>query len=69
MSKYRMFTKLCLHMRVGTIEHVSIFGTWFLFHHSYRIEGLDDQEFHPINFRRQVALENERVQYELYFQF
>ena len=42
---------------------MSIFGTWFPFHHSYRIEGLDSQELHPIDFRRQVA------QYELYFQF
>ena len=42
---------------------MSIFGTWFPFRHSYRIEGLDSQEFHPIDFRRQVA------QYELYFKF
>ena len=27
------------------------------------------QEFHPIDFRRQVALENRLAQYELYFQF
>ena len=25
MSKYRMFTKLCLHMRVVTIEHMCLF--------------------------------------------
>ena len=27
------------------------------------------QEFHPIDFCRQVALENRLAQYELYFQF
>ena len=27
------------------------------------------QEFHPIDFRRQVAIENKLAQCELYFQF
>ena len=53
-------------MRVVTIEHVSIFGTWFPFHQSYRIEGLDDQDYEPRissnRFRRQVALENKLAQ-------
>ena len=48
---------------------MSIFGTWFPFFRSYRIERLDDQEFNPIDFLRQVALKNTLAQYELYFQF
>ena len=49
--------------------HVSIFGTWFPFHHSYRIEGLDAKKIQSIFAARLRELENKLAHYELYFQF
>ena len=61
-------------MRVVTIERIHLFlelGSRFTIHIVKRVLMIKtmSQEFHPIDFRRQVALENKLAPYELYFQF
>ena len=49
------------HAYSNNRAHGSIFGTWFPFRNSYRNERLDDLDYEPIDFRRQVACQNRIV--------